>query len=184
MRDAITPDTTVNSTEMAVVLGVTARRVRQLVQDGVLTSDNGQLPLAESVARYIAFISRDTKSAQERELDSQRKKAEVALKMSKAKKAKMEIDELEGTMHRAEDVQAFTSDLIYTIRSSLMALPGRLAMDAAAAQTPADASACIKREVYKVMRELSQYKYDPEKYADRVRDRMDWTGNGDDDEES
>lgn len=87
-------------------------------------------------------------------------------------------------MHRAEDVQAFTSDLIYTIRSSLMALPGRLAMDAAAAQTPADASACIKREVYKVMRELSQYKYDPEKYADRVRERMDWTGNGDDDEES
>ena len=43
----------------------------------------------------------------------------------------------EGTMHRAEDVEAMTTDLVFSIRSALMAMPGRLAVDTAELETPA-----------------------------------------------
>ena len=69
---------------------------------------------------------------------------------------------------------ALTEDLLYTVRNSLLALPGRLAVDVAGTGTAAEAAEIIKREVFLVMKDLSDYRYDPEKYAERVRERMDW----------
>ena len=85
-------------------------------------------------------------------------------------------------MHRSEDVAAMTEDLIYTVRDSLLALPGRLAVDVAGTSTAAEAAEIVKREVYAVMKDLAQYQYDPAKYAERVRERMDWEGDVDDGE--
>ena len=81
---------------------------------------------------------------------------------------------MKGKMHRAEDVEAMTSDLVYAIRGALIALPGRLAVDVAAVESPAEASEIIRKEVYKVMRELANYRYDPQKYEELVRERRDW----------
>ena len=47
-------------------------------------------------------------------------------------------------------------------------------MDVTSAQTAAEAADIIRAEVFKVMQELSQYRYDPQKYEERVRDRMKW----------
>jgi hypothetical protein len=63
-----------------------------------------------------------------------------------------------------------------------MALPGRLAVDVASCDTPAEASDVIRREVYKIMRELAGYHYDPKKYEERVRERRDWSERDNDDE--
>ena len=92
----------------------------------------------------------------------------------KATIAKLEAEELKGKMHRSEDVAAMTTDLIYAIRGAMMALPGRLAVDVASANSPAEAAEIIRREVNKAMRELSNYRYDPKKYEERVRDRRAW----------
>lgn len=100
--------------------------------------------------------------------------ADVTMKIAKANIAKAEADELQGKMHRSEDVAAMTTDLIYAIRGAMMALPGRLAVDVAAAQSPAEAAEIIRREVNKAMRELSNYRYDPKKYEERVRERRAW----------
>ena len=67
-----------------------------------------------------------------------------------------------------------TTDLIYAIRGAMMARPGRFAVDVAASQSPAEAAEIIRREVNKAMRELSNYRYDPKKYEERVRKRRAW----------
>ena len=77
-------------------------------------------------------------------------------------------------MHRSEDVAHMTEDLIYTIRGMLLALPGRLAIDAANMSDPAEVSSLIRQEVYAIMEELSHYKYDAKKYEERVRQRLNW----------
>ena len=100
--------------------------------------------------------------------------AEAQLKASKAKIAKLEAQELEGKMHRSEDVAAMTEDLIFEIRGALIALPGRLAVDVAACGSAAEAADVVRREVNLVMGELANYQYAPQKYAERVRERMRW----------
>lgn len=122
-------------------------------------------------------------SEEDIKLEKTKKTADVTLKASKARIAKMEADELQGKMHRAEDVAAMTEDLVFTIRSSLNAMPGRLAVDVAAVSSPAEAAEVIRREVHKVMRELAGYHYDPEKYEERVRARQNWSAGGRDDDD-
>ena len=180
--EKITDETEVSTTELATVLGVTARRVQQMAQDGTVpTARKGRFLLAESVQRYIEFLSDGPMDEEEKKFKKTRMVAETTIKAAKATVAKLEADELKGKMHRSEDVAAMTEDLVYTIRSALSALPGRLAVDAAAAATPAEASEVIRAEVSKVMRELAGYHYDPKKYEERVRERRDWSESDDDD---
>lgn len=178
----ITSETEVGTTELACVLGITGRRIRQMVEDGQLNkSAQGRFLLASSVQQYIRFLSGEPISTEDVELERARQKAEVTLKKSKAQIASMEALELHGKMHRSEDVEALTEDLIYAMRSALLALPGRLAVDVFSAANSAEAADIIRCEVHKVMLEVSEYHYDPKRYEERVRERRNWSSR---DEES
>ncbi len=184
-REKLGTDTEVSVAELAVLLGLSADRIYQLIRGGILqTVKRGRLLLADSLQRYIATINKEPVSDEDMKLEKVKQTAEATLKHSKAKIAKLEAEELEGKMHRSEDVEAMTADLLYAVRGALIALPGRLAVDVAQAQTAAEASEVIRQEVNKVLKEISQYKYDPLKYEERVRKRMDWDsimGDTDDD---
>lgn len=175
----ITQDTAVTTKELAIVLGLSTRRIQQLIQDGVFDAvEKGKFNLSKSVSRYIDLTVKEPS-----EEEVQRTKAELSIKKAKAIVAVMEANELQGKMHRSEDVAAMTEDLIFAIRSTLVALPGRLAVDVAAVKEPAEAAEIIRMEVYKAMEELSNYQYDPKKYEERVRERRSWdTESGDVDE--
>lgn len=173
----INAESEVNTTALASILGITARRVQQLAQDGTIVQcKRGYFPLGDAVQRYINFRLNDSHIADEEVMEAEKKKLvnEARLKEAKATVAQIEAEELKGTIHRADDVEVITNDMIYTIRSALNALPGRLAVDVAGAQSAAEASEIIRREVHKVMRELAEYEYDPAKYEERVRERMEW----------
>ena len=62
-----------------------------------------------------------------------------------------------------------------------MALAGRIAVDAANTTTAAEASELIKKECHHILNELANYRYDPEAYKRRVRDRQGWRELEDDD---
>lgn len=175
--EKITKETMVTTTEVAAVVGVSIRRIQQLIQDGVIVSrENGSLNLSQAVQAFFKQKYREYEEydADDAKAEKIKKNAEAMLKTSKAKMAQYEVKELEGKLHASSDVEALTEDMIYSIRSALVALPGRLAVDVTAAQTPAEASEIIKREVYQIMRELADYHYDADKYAERVRERMAW----------
>lgn len=178
-REKIDADTEVSTSELAAVLGLTVRRVQQLSQDGIIpTVSRGKFLLREAVARFVDYrmrlVERDEDSA---ETLAARDKivAEARLKTAKADVAALEADELKGTMHRAEDVEMLVNDLVFTIRSDLEALPGRVAVDAFATESPEELSNVIRREVRKILRELAGHRYDPAKYEELVRERREWS---------
>ena len=141
-REKVSAEAEVTTTELAAILGITARRVQQMAQDGtIIPVRRGYFQLGDAVQRYINFLSKPQVSEAEQKLETARKQSEAQLKLSKAQLAKMEVEELKGRLHRSEDVEAFTEDLIY-------------------------------------MRELSNYRYDPEKYAERVNERRNWGNAG------
>ena len=129
---------------------------------------------------YIRYLSdkangREAKSADTAQVEMEKLRAEADMKRSKADMAAMQLKELEGKMHRSEDVEAVTNDLVYTVRSMIMALPGRLAMDVVQVASANEASALIRAECYKILNELANYNYDPTVYQRRVRDREGWS---------
>lgn len=169
------------TTKMAELFELTARRIQQLTQDGVLktrdTPAGRRYNVGEATKDYIKYLRTqlDRKaSAQNDKLETDKLQAEVDIKSAKARVAELQLAELEGTMHRAEDVEAITTDLVFNIRSMLMAMPGRLAVDTAELASPAETSARIQEEVNEILLSLSQYHYDPEEYKKRVKNRQGW----------
>ena len=171
---------------IAKVFQVTVRRIQQLTQDGIIQTqevvEDGRkvrrYDLMPTIMQYIKYLS-DKANGREQKAGISNKEeaklqAEVDLKTAKAKIAQLELDELEGRMHSAEDVEAMTTDLVLAIRSALLSLPGQLSVDVAEAQSAVEVSEIIKRTVSDILDELSRYEYDPAEYKRRVRERQGW----------
>ena len=172
-----------SSKTIADLFGITERRVQQLAQAGIITPASKRpykFDLFPTIHTYVKYLSdkvngKEQKTVDDVQAEADKLRAEADLKRSKADIAEMQLKELEGKMHRSEDVEAMTNDLVYSIRSMIMALPGRLAMDVVRVETAAEASAVIRSECAKILNELAAYKYDPEVYRRRVRDREGWS---------
>ena len=180
----ITDETIVSTAEMATVLGLTPRRVQQMIQDGTMqTIRKGELLLIDNVQRYISFVTGSQMTEEERKIEKARRNAETKLKVAKAEIAMLEANELKGKMHRSEDVEALTQDMCDTIRSVLLGLPGQLAVDVSMCDTAEECSVLIRDAVNGVLNELSNYEYDPSKYEERVRNREKMDERPEDDDE-
>lgn len=167
----VTAKTDVSTKEIAQILGVTSRWIQQLTQDGIFsTVGRSRYNLSGTIQAYVEYRAAKAPDA----TDIEKSEADLSIKKAKAIVAVLEAKELQGKMHRSEDVAALTEDLIFTIRGMLLALPGRLAVDVAAVSTPPEAAEIISKEIYAVMTEISRYKYNPKKYEDRVRERRNW----------
>lgn len=178
------PKQNLQSTDIiAKLFDLDVRRVQQLAKEGILPAASQRpykFDLLPTVKAYIRHLrdranGKEAKTADTVKAEADKLRAEADLKQSKAKIAELQLKELEGKMHRSEDVEALTNDLVYTARSMIMALPGRLAMDVVQAGSANEASALIRTECYKILDELAGYQYDPEAYRRRVRDREGWS---------
>lgn len=172
--------------EIADIFGVTTRRVQQLTQDGVIETlmrtESGKkvkrYDKDETLRKYIKFLS-DKANGREKKTSIVNKEeaklqAEVDIKQAKAKIIQLNLDELEGRLHAAEDVEAMTTDLVLNVRSALLSMPGQLAVDVAEVTDPAECSEIINKVVIDILDDLSRYQYDPNEYRRRVRERQGW----------
>jgi len=172
--EKITAETTVNATELAALFGCTARRIQQLAQDSVFVSvSRGKYNLKEAIEAWMDY-QRGDQSADEEAEKARKARAEAKLKEAKADIEEIRAKELKGDMHRGEDVAQITEDMIYSIRSALIAFPGRVAVDVHECGTAAEVSGLLTKEVHKIMRELAGYHYDPARYEEKVREREKW----------
>ena len=163
---------------LGTLLGLSAERIRQMEDEGSLESVKvGRVkyfPLKESVRTYVEYL-RNSKTPGGGSNEARKVKADADWKEAKADIEKMKRDELQGQLHSADDVEAVMTDLALEIRSSLLALPGRLSKDIAAETSPTECSRMIKVEVSQILDQLSKYKYDPEVFKKRVRERQGWS---------
>lgn len=186
MADATTGKNLVKVEIIAKIFQVTVRRVQQLTQEGILNTEevvenNRKLrryDLMPTIMQYIKYLSdkangREQKSSMA-DKEEEKLQAEIDIKKAKAKIAQLELDELEGRMHSAEDVESMTTDLVLAVRSALLSMPGQLSIDVTEAENAAEASEIIKRTVNDILEELSRYEYDPNEYRRRVRERQGW----------
>lgn len=167
---------------IAKLFGVSTRRVEQLKAEGILTGQGKptRYDLVPTIQAYIKYLSdraygREKKATLE-ELEKEKLEAEVTMKRAKAEAAELALEELKGALHRGEDVEAITTDHVLYVRSMLMAMPGKLAVDLANCRTATEAAARIQQEVYFVLESLADYRYDPEEYQKRVKGRKGWEG--------
>lgn len=164
---------------IAQIFGVTTRRIEQLTAEGIIKAKGrpAKYDLLPTIQSYIRHLSDKANGREKRktaqELEESKLQAEARLKTAKAEMAEKELNVLNGELHRAEDVEAVMTDHVMLIRAMILALPGRLAVDVAE-KSPSEAAEVIKRECYKMLSQLSKYKYDKEEYQRRAAENRGW----------
>lgn len=176
---------------IARLFGKTTRRIQQLTQDGILpteeTPSGRRYDLLPTIKRYIKYLEERAEKQQPQSVTDKLEKkldAEIKYKQAKADKAKLELDELKGTMHRATDIEKLTNELVFAVRSMLLALPGRVAMDLAAIDTAPEVGQYMSRHISLLLDELATHEYNPDLYKQLVREREGWQADNEDDDET
>lgn len=195
MADAMADKNLQKVENIAKLFQVTVRRIQQLTQEGILTTIEikqgkrilRRYDLVPTIQSYIKYLSDKAYGREQKESVSNKEEeklqAEIDIKKAKAKIAQLELDELEGRMHSADDVEAMTTDLCLAVRSALLSMPGQLAVDVAEVNDAAEISEIIKSTVNDILEELSRYEYNPDEYRRRVRERQGWIESRSDDED-
>ena len=172
--DASVEEWEVKTKDLAKLFNVSVRRIQQLTQDGILeTNENGKYNLSEALESYITQRSK-TDNAEDAKIRRDRSKAETSIKASKAIIANLEANELKGKMFRVEDIKAITEDYFYEIRNMINALPGQLAVDVAASDNAAECAVIIRTCINRLLMNMQKYRFDVNKYRERVHERMSW----------
>lgn len=166
----------VGTSEIAHILGLSARRVQQMVEDGTLPYETvgkrRKFSIPDAVQAYINSISDRNGGKDDNGLETEKLEQEVRFKTAKANIADMEWQELNGEMHRSEDVQAMMEDFSNEVRTSFLSLPGRIAVEVSQESEPAACADSIRKEACSILEHLSTYQYDPAKFRERVRSRL------------
>lgn len=174
---------------IAKIFGISTRRVEQLKTEGIIKGEGKPVKydLLPTVQEYIKYLSDKANGRERKESDekstSRKLKAEADYKEAKAKREKLKLKELEGQLHSAEDVEAIVTDHALYLRSMLLAMPGKLAVDVSELKAPAEIAERIKKEVYYILDCAADYRYDPEEYEKRVREREGWKDVNDEEDE-
>mgnify|MGYP003298788084 CR=1 FL=1 len=187
------PEDYVSSTDLSILFKLTSRRIQQLTADGILNAEldstrKRRYKLGINVQNYVLYLSDKAYDREKRETDAdklvlKKLQAEVDLKEAKAAMAQLELAELEGRMHRSEDVEDMTADLCLNIRSNLLAMPGQLAKDVAEETDPSKIQIIIKETICLILEELSNYEYNREEYKRRASERKGWETDQDEEEQ-
>ncbi len=170
-----------NGLALGSILKAKPSKITRLDQDGIISreeTDKGQLyDIADSVESFYQDKFEDQE--ENRELQKSRgvrAKAEASIKESKAIIAKLEAQELKGKMFRLEDIRAITEDYFYEIRYMINALPGQLATEVAVSDNPAECASIIRTSINRMLMHMQQYRFEPARYKERVRERIKWEG--------
>lgn len=167
----------ISSEEVARIIGKDTRTVQNMAKQGVLTCEkSGRKNLynlytvIQEYCKHLAKLSTRKISSMEDEKLAE----DIRIKRAKADMAELELQELKGTLHAAEDVEEMTTDLVIVIRSSFLALPGKVSAELAEMEDARLVSERLKKEIFDILKDLSNYEYDPEEYRKRVRERKGW----------
>lgn len=163
---------------IAKVFDVSVRRVEQLTHEGIIVPAKTRPRKYDpypTIRAYIQYLSdkaygREKKQSKE-EYEISKLEADARWKQAKAEMAELDLQELQGEMHRAEDVEAITTNIVFAVRSFLLAMPNRLAIDVYSAKSKTQVSEVIKKEIYQILEQLANLDYDKADYKKLVRER-------------
>ncbi|GEQ15688.1 MULTISPECIES: hypothetical protein [Clostridium] len=149
----------VNQKELATILGITSRRVRQLREEGFFSfAENGKkYSLEKCVQEYIEYkVKAETNSGTS--IDVEREKAEH--EQIKKNISKLKLRKLKKELHEASDVELFLSEMLINFRNRLLSIPSKVAVQILGEEDVNRIIEILQKEMYETLDELSEYNPD------------------------
>jgi len=165
-------DLVVNTTAIAKMFNLTERRVRQLVEEGIISRiGHGRFDLIDTVSKYVTFLKLSSEALDENDVSESLEYEKWLHEKAKREKAEIELANIKNEMHRSEDVEKVLNHMIMAFRSKMLSLPSKMAMILVNKNDPKLIEALIERDVHEALKELSEY--DPSMFVEMTEDEVD-----------
>lgn len=160
----------VNTKTIASMFGLTDRRVRQLVDEGIIDRvGHGRFSLIDTVNRYVSHLKLSGEAGMdESQLQESLDYEKYLHEKAKREKAEIELAHIKGKMHHASEVEKVMNKMLSDFRAKLLALPSKVAPSLIARDEIAMIEKMIQKDIYEVLQELSEY--DASMFADVSED--------------
>jgi phage terminase Nu1 subunit (DNA packaging protein) len=114
--------------KLADFLGITDRRINQLVEEGVLSKlERGKYDLGKCIRAYIAYKDRQIEELQQG--GEQKRQAEERKALAQAEMLEIELAEKQGRMVDVETVIRELEPVITEMRGAILGIPKRAARE-------------------------------------------------------
>ena len=159
---------TANQKELASILGITTRRIRQLRDQGLFeyVEDSKKYNLPKCVQEYINFKTKE-EMGNGTSLIYEREKAEH--EKIKKETAKLKLKLLKKELHETSYIESFLSDMLLNFKKVLLAIPSKLAVQVQGEKDLARIKQLLTNEMMQALDELAEF--DPDEVS--VEDLLD-----------
>jgi phage terminase Nu1 subunit (DNA packaging protein) len=149
----------VSTTVISDILEVSTRRVRQMVEEGIISrAESGSYELVPTVKQYIRFLRvKSDSKIDDQDLEKQLSIEEVKLKRAKAEQEEIKLARMKGTMHDASDVERVMTDMLSSMKAKLLSMPSKISPMLVGIEEVTDIQELIRRNIYEALEELKDY---------------------------
>lgn len=155
-----TNNISVSEKDLAECLGVSERRVRQMVKEGIAVKlSAGKYDLKESAKRYIQTM-KDKEKSQNQSLEKLKiAQAAETLTHERLKKRKTElvVEEMEKKLHLASDVEEIWNMMVLSAKSRITSIPTKVSPVLVGIEDVKEIQGILKREINDCLNEISNY---------------------------
>lgn len=151
----------VNQKELAAILGVSDRRIRQLKNEfGLFSAENStsgskkRYKLEKCVPEYINY---KIEAEAQQGTTVSREKEQAEHEQIKKNISILKLRKLRGQLHEAEDVENFLTDMLIGFRNHLLSMPQKIAPLIIGEDDIKNVIKIIEKEITEALAELSEY---------------------------
>lgn len=165
-------DLVVNTGAISKMFNVTERRVRQLVEEGVISRvGHGRFDLVDTVSKYVTFLKLASEGLDENDISESLEFEKWLHEKAKREKAEIELAHIKNEVHRSEEVEKVMNHMIMAFRSKMLSLPTKVALMLVNKDDPKYIESILERNVHEALIELANY--DPSLFIELVEDERD-----------
>lgn len=161
----------VNTVVIAKMFNMTPRRVRQLVEEGVVDRiGHGRFNLIDTVSKYVTFLKLNTESLTEGDVSESLDYEKWLHEKAKREKAEIELAHIKKEMHSSGEVEEVMNNMVMNFRQRMLSIPSKCALQLLNRTDPKYIESILEQNVNEALKELSEY--DPSMFVEDIEDTV------------
>ena len=146
----------IKATELAKLLGITDRHLRNLANEGIIKkTEKGKYLFFESVQGYTEYI--ESKNDADVDLKDEKIREEIKKIKKDTELKALKISELKNQLHPAGVIEEVMTSMLVNIKGKLLSLPNKLAPAVIACDNLGEIQDIILTGISNTLTELSEY---------------------------
>ncbi|WP_064611169.1 hypothetical protein [Streptobacillus moniliformis] len=149
----------IKAVELAKIIGITDRHVRNLAKEGIIKkTETGKYLFIESLQGYIRYL--ETKKEADVNLKDEKIKEEISKIKVDTELKKIRIAELKNQLHDAKIVEEVMNNMLVNLKGKLLSVSNKIAPLVIACDNLGEIQSIIHDSISDTLVELSNYNSD------------------------